>query len=85
MNIIRHIRVDLLDLTQTEFAEGVGVAQSTVSRWEKSELSPSIKEAAEMRRLMEEKGIEWDDAHFFDSHIEPNPTTSITTREAAQA
>lgn len=46
MNTIRKVRKELLNVSQAELAEMAGVTQSTVSRWERGELSPTLDEVA---------------------------------------
>jgi len=44
MYALAHIRKTRLGLTQAAFAELAEVNQSTVSRWERGELSPTVEE-----------------------------------------
>ena len=44
MNAIRRVRTRVLKVSQKALGEAAGVAQATVSRWEKGELSPSLHE-----------------------------------------
>lgn len=46
MSIIRALRKDVLGMSQAELAAAAGVKQSTVSRWERGELSPSLDEVS---------------------------------------
>lgn len=48
MSTIRKVRKELLKISQAELAEMAGVTQSTVSRWERGELSPSLDEVARL-------------------------------------
>ncbi|WP_173995079.1 helix-turn-helix transcriptional regulator [Agrobacterium tumefaciens] len=64
MNEIRHIRKDLFKVSQAEFAAALGVAQSTVSRWERG-VPPSLDEMKEIRSVAIERGIDWSDSYFF--------------------
>ena len=71
MNTMIHIRKSIFDLTQAEFAKALSVNQSTVSRWERGELAPSLDELATIRALADARGIKWSDTWFFDSPTEP--------------
>lgn len=64
MSPIRHIRTEVFQLKQAEFAAVAGVKQSTVSRWENGG-EPSLEEMRAIRRAAAERGIDWDDAWFF--------------------
>lgn len=44
MSAIRHIRRNILKLSQTEFGVLADTTQSTVSRWEDGSLSPRLDE-----------------------------------------
>lgn len=50
MSAIEHIRKTVLGLSQAQLAAIAGVKQSTVSRWERGELSPSIREVGRVVR-----------------------------------
>lgn len=50
MSPIERIRKSVLGLSQAQFAAIAGVRQSTVSRWETGELSPSIREVGRIVR-----------------------------------
>jgi transcriptional regulator with XRE-family HTH domain len=67
MNSIRHIREKVLGLTQTQLALLTGVTQGTVSRWETGKLEPTLDELRKMREAAQDKGVEWNDAWFFDA------------------
>lgn len=72
MNALKHIRKNVLRVRQKEFACLIGVAQSTVSRWENGEPTPSLSEMAAIRNLAKERGISWRDSWFFeDPAVEP--------------
>ncbi len=66
MNAFAHIRKIIFHMSQAEFAAAVSVNQSTVSRWERDELQPSVGELAAIRRLAVERDVEWSDRWFFD-------------------
>ncbi len=55
--IIKYIRNKLL-LTQTEFAELLGVSFETVNRWENSKNEPSMKIKRKIVAIMKEHQIE---------------------------
>lgn len=71
MSAIRHIRKNVFQLGQKEFAEVAGVTQSTVSRWENG-VSPSLDELERIRVAAFGRGIEWSDALFFESPVGPS-------------
>jgi len=54
--IIKQLR-DKLVLTQSEFALLLGVASSTVSRWEKGLHEPTIKQKRRIVELCKENGV----------------------------
>jgi len=64
MNAIRHIRTEVFNLKQAEFAAVAGVKQSTVSRWENGG-EPSLEEMRAIRRAAIARGIQWNDEWFF--------------------
>jgi Predicted transcriptional regulator with C-terminal CBS domains len=66
MNAVTHIRKNILGATQGEIAAIVGVGQTTVSRWERGELSPDLDQMRRLRSELLRRGVEWDDAWFFD-------------------
>lgn len=66
MNPMKHIRKNLFNLSQTDFAALAGVGQATVSRWE-SGGSPTLDEMKRIRAAAEERGLEWDDRFFFEA------------------
>ena len=57
---IKAIREELM-LTQSEFAELVGVTFHTVSNWERGKAKPYLFNKREIIKLCEEKGIVWQD------------------------
>lgn len=65
MTAIRNIRKTVFKLNQAEFAAIAGVAQATVSRWENG-VSLSLDEMKAIRAAAIQRGIDWDDALFFD-------------------
>lgn len=67
MNAIRHIRKNVFRLKQQEFAAIAGVQQSTVSRWERGEASPSLDEMAAIREAAKLRRLRWSDGLFFAS------------------
>ena len=52
---IKKIRESLL-LTQTEFAEKLGVSFETVNRWENGRHKPTMKTKRKIKKLYEESG-----------------------------
>ena len=67
MSAIARIRKELLGLTQVEFAALTGVTQATVSRWERGELFPNLRELALIREAAKaKKPEEWDDSLLFE-------------------
>jgi transcriptional regulator with XRE-family HTH domain len=64
-NTLRHIRKHVFRLTQTEFADLAGVAQSSVSRWEKG-TPPALNELRAIRQAATKRGLNWDDSLFFE-------------------
>ncbi|NEU14632.1 helix-turn-helix domain-containing protein [Methylobacterium sp. BTF04] len=67
MKPLAHIRKNVLDLSQAEFARIAGVSQGTVSRWEKGELSPSLPELLLIRAAAKARSPNWDDCWLFDA------------------
>ena len=67
MNAIRHIRKNVLKLSQGGLADLTGVTQATVSRWETGELSPGLDELTRIRDEAQRLGAEWDDSLFFET------------------
>lgn len=67
MNPIRHIRKTILDLSQDEFSDLVGVSQGTVSRWENGELEPDRAQLDVIRTHVIGLGLPWSDAWFFEA------------------
>lgn len=65
MTPMKHIRKNIFRLRQHEFAARIGVAQSTVSRWENGAASSSDEMSA-IRSLAQEMQIAWNDAWFFE-------------------
>ncbi|WP_425595817.1 helix-turn-helix domain-containing protein [Pseudorhizobium flavum] len=69
MEAIKHIRTQIFGVTQSEFASFVGVAQASVSRWERG-ASPSLTELRSIRLAALARGIPWDDSYFFEAPAE---------------
>lgn len=76
---IAHIRQNVFGLTQAAFAVIAGVTQATVSRWENAEWEPNRDELARIRLAARQRGIDWNDAWFFES----SDPTNNETREIA--
>ena len=53
---IKKLRKKMI-LTQTEFAELLGVTFGTVNRWEKGTFEPTMKIKRKLKKLFEEAGI----------------------------
>lgn len=70
MNQFEHIRREIFNLTQAEFARICGVTQATVSRWENGSLAPGHVEMTAIRAEAATRGIPWDDAVFFGTAVE---------------
>lgn len=67
---IAHIRKNVLDISQAELASIAGVAQPTVSRWEKGELHPNREEYRRIKQAVVDKGAAWDDGWILAPSIE---------------
>ena len=67
MNVWEHVRKTLFGVSQAEFAGLLNVHQSTVSRWERDDLTPSVEELATIRKLARGRGIEWSDEWLFET------------------
>jgi transcriptional regulator with XRE-family HTH domain len=64
-NALTHIRKTIFGLTQGQFAAALGRNQSTISRWERSELAPDLQDMKDIQRLAIERGIECPESLFF--------------------
>ena len=53
---VKALRMKML-LTQTEFAEKLGVAFATVNRWEKGHHEPTMKEKRKLAPMFRKHGI----------------------------
>jgi transcriptional regulator with XRE-family HTH domain len=73
MNPMRHIRKNVLDMTQEEFAGLTGASQAAVSQWENDNLHPNRDVLAKIRACATERGLPWDDSWFFETPTEPTP------------
>ncbi|KAB2656293.1 helix-turn-helix domain-containing protein [Brucella tritici] len=65
MNTIRFIRKSVFKVGQGEFAKIANVAQATVSRWERSESSPTLDEIKRIRDEAAARAIPWSDDWLF--------------------
>lgn len=54
---IKKLRKKLL-MTQTEFAEYLGVSFATINRWEQGQFEPTMKLKRKLAPLFKENGIE---------------------------
>jgi transcriptional regulator with XRE-family HTH domain len=70
MSSLRHIRKNVLGLSQAEFAAIADVSQGTVSKWENDELNPNRDEMARIRDEARRRGLDWNDSWFFECPIE---------------
>lgn len=66
MNAIRHIRKNVFQVSQAEFAQLAGVTQGSVSRWENG-VAPSLDEMQAIRAAAASRDIAWDDSLFFEA------------------
>lgn len=66
MNAMKHIRTDVLSLTQAEMAAIAKASQATVSRWETGELEPTRDHLAAIRDEAKRRRLKWNDALFFE-------------------
>lgn len=65
MTPTRHIRVNVLKMTQQELAARLGTTQATVSRWESDGQFPRDPQRR-VREMILKTGKEWDDRWFFE-------------------
>lgn len=65
MTGIRHIRLQILGLTQVRFARVCRVGQPTVSRWERGIGGPKHVHLSRMRSFAIRTGVTWDDSFLF--------------------
>jgi len=71
MNPMRHIRKNVLEMTQGEFADLTGASQAAVSQWENGNLHPNREVLAKIRACAAARGVPWDDSWFFETPQEP--------------
>lgn len=69
MNAVLHLRKQVLGINQSALAAIAGATQATVSRWETGELSPDLNQLSAIREEVKRRGLEWDDAWFFETPI----------------
>ena len=55
---VKEIRGALL-LTQTEFADVLGISFATVNRWENGHHIPTMAQRRQLKTICEENDIEW--------------------------
>jgi transcriptional regulator with XRE-family HTH domain len=65
MNLMLHIRKEVLRLSQAQLAEVAGVSQATVSRWERGQWEPNRDELARIWSWARENDVALSDAAFF--------------------
>lgn len=83
MSTIAHIRKSVLGLSQAELAARTGVAQATVSRWEKGELFPNLRELTIIRDAALAKDPDgWRDEWLFEVP-QPSSTAPAASEQAA--
>lgn len=75
MNALKNIRKNIFNVTQSEFSKIAGVSQAAVSRWENG-VAPSLEEMKAIRSAAQERGINWQDAYFFEA-LTPLPTVPL--------
>lgn len=63
---VKHIRQNILGVSQAELARVAGTTQSTVSRWESGEMEPDREQMAAIRKAAIDRGIQWQDSWFFE-------------------
>lgn len=67
MSTVKHLRKDVLKVSQAELAEIAKTTQATVSRWENGELSPDLEQLGRIREEVRRRECVWEDAWFFDA------------------
>ena len=67
INSMRHIRKNILDMTQDEFANLTGASQAAVSQWENDNLQPNRDAMGRIRAYVMDRGLPWDDSWFFET------------------
>jgi predicted transcriptional regulator len=74
MNLIKHIRTDILKVSQAELARIAGVNQAQICRWEKGTVPHTIEALGRIRTEVKSQGHEWNDEWTFmpvKSEVEP--------------
>lgn len=72
MSPIQHVRKNIFRMKQADFAALAGVAQPTVSRWERGG-SPTLAEMQAIREAATARGIRWQDKWFFETPVVKTP------------
>ena len=62
---LKHIRTEILKLSQSEMATELSVDQSAISRWDSGETKPSFAQMEAIRKLAKKRGVPWNDSFFF--------------------
>lgn len=60
-----------LGMTQCQLAAMIGVTQSTVSKWERRQASPTLENLEKIRGEASSRRLELDDRLFFETNTEP--------------
>jgi len=66
MSTIRHIRIEVLGVTQKRLAEIAGASQPTVCRWEAGTDHPDLNHLRRIADAVREAGHEFDERKFFE-------------------
>lgn len=67
MNGIKYIRKSVFGQNQCAFADMLGVAQSTVSRWERGKVALMFDDMVKIRNIARGRGFWWQDSWFFEA------------------
>lgn len=66
MHPIRYVRTHVFKLTQTQFAEVIGVRVATISNWELNREQPLVDKLSRIRQAAADRGLPWNDSWFFE-------------------
>lgn len=67
MHPLEHIRKQVFDVSQADFAKIAGTTQASISRWESGRQTPDHVEMARIRGEAMSRGLQWDDRWFFET------------------